>query len=130
MESLNRKVKDKVLRGHTLFELSLGNRRSSENLAKREAVSFVGSWGSYLFFLVRKICPELTSVADPPFFFCLRKIRPELISVPVFLYFVCGSPATAWPLTSGVGLYPGTEPRLPKQSVLNLTTRPQGWLLF
>ena len=32
------------------------------------------------------ICCQSSSV-------CLRKIHPELTSVPVFLYFVCGSPA-------------------------------------
>ena len=33
--------------------------------------------------------------------FCfLRKTGPELTSVPIFLYFICGTPATAW-LDSG-----------------------------
>ena len=26
----------------------------------------------------------------------LRKIGPELTSVPIFLYFICRTPATAW----------------------------------
>ena len=47
----------------------------------------------FLGFLVRKILPEVTSVASPPLFVCLRKIRPELTSVPVFVYFICGPPA-------------------------------------
>ena len=51
------------------------------------------SRGLFLFFifLVRRIDPELTSVANLPFF-CLRKISPELTSVPIFLCFVCGTP--------------------------------------
>ena len=32
--------------------------------------------------------------------------------------------ATAWLLTSAIGLRPGTEPRLPKWSALDLTARP------
>ena len=58
-------------------------------------------------------------------FFLLRKISPELTSVPIFLYFVCGMPATSR-LTNGVGPCPGSEPAnlLPKWSVPNLTTRP------
>ena len=39
------------------------------------------------FFLVRKIGPELISVANLPLF-CLRKTIPELISVLIFLYFI------------------------------------------
>ena len=41
-------------------------------------------------FLVRKIGPELTSVANP--LFCLRKAGPELTSVAIILYFVCELP--------------------------------------
>ena len=29
--------------------------------------------------------------------FFSRKISPELTSVPIFLYFICGMPTTAWP---------------------------------
>ena len=40
-------------------------------------------------FLVRKIHPEPTSVANLPLFFCcLRMISPELTSVLIFLYFL------------------------------------------
>src|SRR3712207_8207985 len=39
--------------------------------------------------LLRKTHTELTSVANLPLFFFLRKISPELTSVPIFLYFVC-----------------------------------------
>ena len=79
-----------------------------------------------------KLCASVSSLVkqNPPSSssssFLLRKISPELTSVPVFLCFVCGMPATAWLLQSGVGLRPGTEPRLLKQSLLNLTIRPQG----
>ena len=31
-----------------------------------------------------------------PFFSFLRNVSPELTSVPIFLYFICGTPATAW----------------------------------
>ena len=50
-------------------------------------------------------------------------------SLPLFCMWVA---ATAWALTSGVGPYLGTEPGLPEQSVLNLTTRPWGlpWKTF
>ena len=53
-------------------------------------------------------------------FFLLRKIHLQLTSLPIFLYFlVCGSPAQ-------YSMCPGTEPRLLKQSALNLTARPPG----
>uniref|UniRef100_A0A9L0SC01 Alpha-1,3-glucosyltransferase n=1 Tax=Equus caballus TaxID=9796 RepID=A0A9L0SC01_HORSE len=39
------------------------------------------------------ISTELTS-ANPPLL--LRKTGPELTSVPIFLYFICGTPTTAW----------------------------------
>ena len=48
-----------------------------------------------LFFFLRKISPQLTSTANPPHFL-LSKIGPELTSVLIFLYFMCGMPATAW----------------------------------
>ena len=56
--------------------------------------------------LLRKICPELTSAANLPLFVC----------EPL--------PQHGHQQMSGVGLHPGTEPRPPKQSTLNLTTRP------
>ena len=50
----------------------------------------------YLFiYFLRKISPELTSAANPPFFFLLKNTGPELTSVPIFLYFICGTPITA-----------------------------------
>ena len=48
---------------------------------------------SILFFVLRKISPELTCHQYYSFF--LRKIGPELKSVPIFLYFMCERPATA-----------------------------------
>ena len=38
------------------------------------------------FFLLRKIS----------LLFLLRKTGPELTSMPIFLYFICGTPTTAW----------------------------------
>ena len=61
------------------------------------------SWGHFILlffvlflcgFFVRKIGPELTSVANPPVF-CLRKIVVELISVPIILYFMWDA-SKAW----------------------------------
>ena len=45
------------------------------------------------FFFLRKISPELTT-ANPPLF--AEEACPELTSVPIFLYFICGMPTTAW----------------------------------
>ena len=45
------------------------------------------------YFLKKKISPELTT-ASPPLFL-LRKPGPELTSMPIFLHFICGTPATA-----------------------------------
>ena len=46
------------------------------------------------FFFLRKISPELTTASPPRFL--LRKPGPELTSLPIFLYFICGMPDTAW----------------------------------
>ena len=35
-------------------------------------------------------------VTEDDIFFILRKIIPELTSVPIFLYFISGTPGTAW----------------------------------
>ena len=61
--------------------------------------------------------------------FWLRKIHPELASaasLPLFFFFSCMWATTmAWPLTDKqCRSAPQTELRLPKQSVLNLITRP------
>ena len=71
------------------------------------------------FSFLRKISPALTSVANPPLFF-LRKTSPELTSVPIFLYFICGTPAKTWLDKWCIGPRPGLEPanpRPPKWSV-------------
>ena len=46
-------------------------------------------------FFFWKISPELTSATNSPLFL-MRKTDTELTSVPIFLYFICGMPATAW----------------------------------
>ena len=55
---------------------------------------------SFFFFLInlfflRKISPDLTHLL-PILLFLLGKTGTELTSVPIFLYFICGTPATAW----------------------------------
>ena len=47
-----------------------------------------------LLVFLRKTSPELTSVANPPIF--AEEDWPWAISVPIFLYLICGTPATAW----------------------------------
>ena len=47
-----------------------------------------------IFLFLRKISTELTSAANPPLL--LRKTGSELTSVPIFLYFIPGTPTTAW----------------------------------
>ena len=46
-------------------------------------------------------------------------------NLPLFCMWVT---TTAWMLTNGVGLWPGTEPRPLKWSTPNSTTTPWGWL--
>ena len=51
------------------------------------------------------------------FFFFLRKISPELTSMPIFFYFICRTPATAWLDKQCIDPRPGSElvtPGLPK----------------
>ena len=43
------------------------------------------------------------------FLFLLRKPGPELTSVPIFLYFICGMPATAWLDKRCIGPHLGSE---------------------
>ena len=52
------------------------------------------------------------------------KTGPELTSVPIFLYFICGTPATAWPakqchVHTGIGIL---EPQAVKAESPHLTT--------
>ena len=63
-------------------------------LIKRGSPFLRMSNSNIFFFYLRKISPELTSAANPPLL--LRKTGPGLTSVPIFLYFICGTPATAW----------------------------------
>ncbi|XP_070421534.1 membrane-anchored junction protein isoform X2 [Equus przewalskii] len=44
----------------------------------------------------KKKPPMETRRLLPILLFLLRKTGPELTSVPIFLYFICGTPATAW----------------------------------
>ena len=86
----------------------------------------------FIYWLMRKICPELTSVPISFSSFLLRKIGPELTSVPIFLYFLYVGCCHSVSLMSGVGPCRGSEPmnpRLPKWSMQNLTTMPPGWPL-
>ena len=73
----------------------------------------------FLFFFVRKISPELTSIAILPILlFLLRKTGPGLTSVLIFLYFIWDT-ATAWLDKQCVGACLGSEPvnpGLPKRS--------------
>ena len=64
---------------------------------------------SFLVFFLRKISPELTSAANPPLF-AEEDSGPELTFTPIFLYFICGTPAIAWLDKCCVGLHPGSEP--------------------
>ena len=90
--------------------------------------------GFFPFFL-RKISPELTSAASR--LFLLRKTGPELTSTPIFLYFICGTPATAWlrqaVRRSASEIWTG-ELRAAKAEHANLTTAPPGptpwWFLY
>ena len=62
-------------------------------------------------------------------FFFFRKIGPEQTSVPIFLYFMCGMPATAWLDKQCLGAYPGSESansRAAKAERANLISLPPG----
>ena len=62
-------------------------------------------------------------------FFFLRKISPELTSVPIFLYFICGTPATAW-CAKRCHVHTGTgigKPLAAEVERVNLTAAPPGW---
>ena len=94
-------------------------------------VSFSNTKISLNFFLfLRKISPELTSAANTTFL--LRKTGPELTSMPIFLYFICETPATAW-LHKQCRSAPGistSELRATKVECANLTTVPLCWPFF
>ena len=61
-------------------------------------------------------------------FFFLRKISPELTSVPIFLYFRCGMRATAWLDKQCIGPHPGSKLVNPghQSRAHDLTTVPPG----
>ena len=50
---------------------------------------------SFKALFVMPITPFLCAFHEFPFCF-LRKVGPELTSMPIFIYFLCGTPATAW----------------------------------
>ena len=54
--------------------------------------------------------PQQTHMDITGFFFFLRKISPELTSIPILLYFICGTPTTAWLAKAVPCLHPGSEP--------------------
>ena len=64
-------------------------------------------WWGFLFFWRGRLA---LSKHLPSILFLLRKIGPELTSEIIFLYFVCGTPATAWLDEQCVGLRQGSEP--------------------
>ena len=86
---------------------------------------------SCIFFLVRKIGPELTSIASiPPL--SLRKIGPELTSMPMFLYLVC-TKLPQHDLMSNMCVrawIQACKPWATKAEHVNLTTKPPGWPLL
>ena len=58
----------------------------------------------------------------PILLFLLRRTGPELTSMPIFLYFICGMPTTAWPaprIRTG-------KPRATESEPENLTAVPPG----
>ena len=79
--------------------------------------------------LRRKLLVEC-SILHFHILFFLRKIGPELTSVPIFLYSMCGTPATAWLDKSWAGPHPGSELAKPwateEAERVNLTAMPLG----
>ena len=71
------------------------------------------------FFFLRKISPELTA-ANPPLF--AEEDWAELTSMPIFLYFICGTPTTAWLLPSGAMSAPGIPAGVPQASEVDVCT--------
>ena len=66
------------------------------------------------------------------YFFFLRKTGPELTSVPIFLYFTCGPPTTAW-LAMWCHVCTGirtSEPWATEVERAHLTAAPPGWPLL
>ena len=89
--------------------------------------------GHYFFF--RKISPELIA-ANPPLLL-LKKTGPELTSMPIFLYFICGTPTTAWRAKwchvrtrDPNRQTPGHPPRSRTCALNHCATGPAPWPLF
>ena len=70
-----------------IFYISKKFTRQRDNI-----VLCIFSWD--VVFFLRKVSPELTSAANPPLF--AEEDWPWTNIVPIFLYFICGMPATAW----------------------------------
>ena len=64
------------------------------------------SFCQFFLFLGRLALSQLV----PILLFLLRKTGSELMSMPIFLYFIRGTPATAWLDKRCVGSHPGSEP--------------------
>ena len=62
------------------------------------------------------------------FLFFFKEAVPELTSIPIFLYFIRGTPATAWLDKPCVGQQAQEpEPQAAVVEHMNLTAMPQGW---
>ena len=73
------------------------------------------------FLFLGKISPELTSSTNPPLF--AKEDWPWAnICAHIFLYFVCGMPATAWLDKRCVGPRSGSKPVSPGPSKLSMWT--------
>ena len=104
-------------------------------LLYKDYLSFTDTFYSnfFFFFLLRKISPELTSTTNP--LLLLWKIGPELTSMPIFLYFICGMPATSWLDKQCVGLCLGSKLATPgswsgAREINHYATRPSPKLHF
>ena len=62
-------------------------------------------------------------------FLLLRKISPELICMPIFLYFTCGTSATAWPEKRYIGPHWDQNWQIwaTEAEHVNFTATPPGW---
>ncbi|XP_070078475.1 cilia- and flagella-associated protein 418 isoform X1 [Equus caballus] len=64
---------------------------------------------SYDDYMWDKSCDYLFFRLASILLFLLRKTGPELTSMPIFLYFVCGMPATAWLDKRCAAVHPGSK---------------------
>ena len=84
------------------------------NCIQTQLIPFATAWRILLLLLVMLTLPYIAAaynleVLSHLFLFFLRKFSPELTSVPIFLYFTCGTPATAWLAKWCIGLHLGSE---------------------